>query len=128
MSNQNITTETKNASRALFESFLVDGGATATLEGKSPMSGYCVAPSKETEEMVSSPFFNELRLAQYIEEHKEELELTGNHVGIWEDKGIVYLDVVKVLKNKELALRVASMGDQLAIYDIENNTSIYLTN
>lgn len=126
MSTQNITQETKNVSRALFESYLVDGGATATLEGKSPLSGFCVAPSKDTEEMIASPYFNELRLAQYIEEHKEELSLEGNHVGIWEDKGIVYIDIVKVLKNKELALRVARNSEQLAVFDLSTCSTLWV--
>lgn len=106
------------ASRAIYEMYLIDGGATATIEGTQPTSGFCVAPNKATEERVYSTFFSEERLAQYMEEHEEELLLSSNHVGIWEDLGIVYLDIVKVVENKDVALRVARMGEQLAIFSL----------
>lgn len=52
--------------------------------------------------------------------------LDGAYLGAWIDEGIIYIDISILVENKEDALELGKVNNQLAIYDIENNESIYL--
>ena len=43
-------------------------------------------------------------------------------VGVWEDKGVTYIDKSVHISNKSQALAAAKVFDQLAIYDCENDS------
>lgn len=49
------------------------------------------------------------------------------YIGLWIDKDIIYLDISKHYTSKKRALQAGINNDQLAIYDIAKNKSIYLT-
>lgn len=53
--------------------------------------------------------------------------LDNAYLGAWIDEGIVYIDISVLVENKEDALELGKVNNQLAIYDIENNDSIYLS-
>lgn len=61
---------------------------------------------------------------------KENMEivkgLENAYLGAWIDEGITYIDISILVENKEDALQLGKINNQLAIYDIENNESIYL--
>ena len=52
--------------------------------------------------------------------------LDNAYLGAWIDEGITYIDISVLVENKEDALEMGKINNQLAIYDIENNKSIYL--
>ena len=52
--------------------------------------------------------------------------LDNAYLGAWIDEGITYIDISVLVENKEDALELGKINNQLAIYDIENNGSIYL--
>ena len=62
---------------------------------------------------------------------KENMEivkgLDNAYLGAWIDEGITYIDISVLVENKEDALELGKVNNQLAIYDIENNESIYLS-
>ena len=62
---------------------------------------------------------------------KENMEivkgLDGAYLGAWIDEGIVYIDISVLVENKEDAMELGKINNQLAIYDIKNNESIYLS-
>lgn len=70
-----------------------------------------------------------------IEEIKKEIEkkreFIGNkkglYIGLWLDSDIMYIDVSIHIIDYLEALEIARNNDQLAIYDLKNNDSIYLT-
>ena len=70
-----------------------------------------------------------------IKEIKKEIEKKrefikdkkGLYVGLWLDSEIMYIDVSIHIINYLRALRVARNNEQLAIYDLKKNESIYLT-
>lgn len=69
-----------------------------------------------------------------IEEIKKEIEKKrefikdkkGLFIGLWLDNDIMFIDVSIHIVNYSDALEVARNNDQLAIYDLKNNDSIYL--
>ena len=52
--------------------------------------------------------------------------LDGAYLGAWIDEGITYIDISILVENKEDAMQLGKINNQLAIYDIQNNESIYL--
>ena len=70
-----------------------------------------------------------------IENIKKEIEKKrefikdkkGLYVGLWVDSEIMYIDVSIHIVNYLKALEVARNNEQLAIYDLQKNDSIYLT-
>ena len=61
---------------------------------------------------------------------KENMEivrgLDSAYLGAWSDEGITYIDISVLVENKEDAMQLGKINNQLAIYDIQNNESIYL--
>jgi len=45
-------------------------------------------------------------------------------VGVWEDKGVTYIDKSVHISNRAQALAAAKVFDQLAIYDCENGSVV----
>lgn len=62
-----------------------------------------------------------------IKENMEIVKKLDNaYLGAWIDEGITYIDISVLVENKEDAMELGKVNNQLAIYDIENNESIYL--
>ena len=60
---------------------------------------------------------------------KQEFNLLKNDkyfIGTWLENGKVYIDISSNFSNLEKALEVAENNKQLAIYDINENKTIYL--
>lgn len=53
--------------------------------------------------------------------------LDSAYLGAWIDEGITFIDISVLVENKEDALELGKINNQLAIYDIKNNESIYLS-
>jgi hypothetical protein len=47
-------------------------------------------------------------------------------IGLWLDNGIIYIDISRVIQNKEKALKLAKEQNQRAIFDIKNNKVIFV--
>lgn len=64
-----------------------------------------------------------------IEEKQEIIKNKNNmYIGLWLDNNIMYIDISINIQDKTEALEFAKYNKQLAIYDLENNNSIYLKN
>ena len=62
-----------------------------------------------------------------IEKKKEFIEnKKGLYIGLWLDSDIMYIDVSIHIIDYLEALEIARNNEQLAIYDLKNNDSIYL--
>lgn len=63
-----------------------------------------------------------------IKENMEIIKgLDSAYLGAWIDEGITYIDISVLVENKEDALELGKINNQLAIYDLKNNKSIYLS-
>lgn len=64
---------------------------------------------------------------QAIKEKQEIIKNKNNlYIGLWLDNNIMYIDISININDKVEALEFAKYNKQLAIYDLENNDSIYL--
>ena len=49
------------------------------------------------------------------------------YIGLWIDNGLIYLDISKHYSSKKRAIQAGVQNEQIAIYDIAKNDSVYLT-
>ena len=101
------------------------GGATLTKELK--------ALKKESGFMVSKigcektfTFDNLEDLEKEVINYRNKLK-NNEYIGLWVDNNIIYLDISKYYTTKDKAIKSGIKNKQLAIYDLKNNKSIYLT-
>lgn len=70
----------------------------------------------------------EQEIEKAITENMEIVKgLDNAYLGAWIDEDIIYIDISVLVENKDDALELGKVNNQLAIYDIENNESIYLS-
>ena len=111
--------------KKLIEKIIKNGGATltSTLEDADLKNGYMVS------EVGAERVFG-LDEVEAIEKTliKYSKKITANQfVGAWMDDDKLYIDISRHYKSKKQALRVGADNKQLAIYDIANEESIYIT-
>lgn len=78
---------------------------------------------------VGFTFNNKRQLKDYIVmvfDRYNELKLSNTYFGVWVDENKVYFDCTVLVEDTEEALKLAKSNKQLAIFDNENKTSIYL--
>lgn len=97
-------------------------GATLTSAGSFAVlkRGYMVS-LQGSETRTTLKDFNKSILKRYIKlATKREA-----FIGLWLDKGVLYVDISVNIMKRETALSMAKNNNQLAIYDVINNVSIY---
>jgi hypothetical protein len=103
-----------------------NGGATYNLAiGDTAHSGYMV--SKKGFEMKFLPE-TKVRDAviQFMEAYGFELCFEENYMGAWVDEGILYMDISNNFEKRSEAIREGYKNEQLAIYDVVAQESVYL--
>lgn len=101
---------------SIVEDTLLNGGGT--FGDNIPETGYLVA---REEPSLTIP------LAEFNHESISGFTVPdGCFLGTWVHDGQVYIDVTEHFVDLEEALCAARLGNQLAIWDIENEVEIYL--
>lgn len=78
-------------------------------------------------EEVKTEINNIEEIKKEIEKKKEKIKNIDNiYIGLWVDNGLMYIDISIYIVDYLEALEVARNNDQLAIYNLKDNTSIYL--
>jgi len=97
-------------------------GATLTSAGSFAVlkRGYMVS-LKGTETQTTLKDFSKSLLKQYIKLATKR----DAFIGLWLDNGVLYVDISVNVMKRETALSMAKLNNQLAIYDVINNVSIY---
>ena len=93
--------------------------------------GFSISPSgkKASGFMVSKMDYMAKPISEFTQSDIDNAPLEkDDFLGGWVDTetNIVYLDISESYQDKMMALDVASDREQLAIYDIKNDRSIYL--
>lgn len=92
----------------------------------TPKTGYAVGltHNKVGETIVGSPGI----IRTFLRKHSLKLRISGMYMGSWKDPktGIIYLDLVKVLKDREDAVTLGRELKQVCIYHIDEADVIYL--
>ena len=104
----------------------LNGGITYDYEREiSVRKGYSVAGSKSFELIIPSSL-REKDLIEYIHENYDMLTIGGYYLGIWKYGKQYYLDVTKVIKDKELAIKCAILNEQITMYDLDKDREIFI--
>lgn len=107
-----------------------NSGFTIDLKtGIEPKSGYCIGLSLF--EQITDVNNNDLELilSDYIKSKPILLNtLPDYYLGAWVNNGKIYLDVVTIVKDLKLAVRLAKIGKQIAIFDLDNQKEIFINN
>lgn len=112
-----------------YKSAVENGGVTINLQGNQPSEGYAYSPFKDSEAVVPKEQFTPEHVQGFISKNFDRLQQPGNHVGIWEDNGQIYLDVSQVGAPGPETLSAAEAAGQLAVFDLQKfetiNTKLY---
>lgn len=115
--------------KQLLELINSNGGFTIDLKiGIQPQSGFCVA-LKDFEQITINNNNNlDKILSNYIVNHKPKLFNENYYLGCWVNDNKVYLDIVTIVKDLKLAVKLAKINKQIAIYDLDNQKEIFIDN
>lgn len=118
------TTHTQNKKlEALKKLILEEGGATLTSNLQKTLlnNGFMVSLAGSESKIKVDDLSIEL-----LNSYKKLAKKNGAFIGFWMDCGILYVDCsINVLALEE-AEKIGRSNDQLAIYDLQNQTTIYL--
>lgn len=105
------------------------GGSTTFSDGSTPTTGYVVStyPNETLKLTGSRP--NIKMVQSYRAKNNSLLNEEGNAVGTWYNKAedTTYLDIVKIVPDKNEALRLGRESDQLAIWHLDKGEEIPVT-
>lgn len=103
-----------------------NGGETLTKElKKADINGGFMVSLEGTETQTKGNDHQAIKKA--IEEKQAIIKDSKDlYIGLWLDSGMMYIDISINIIDKVEALEFAKYNKQLAIYDLENNNSIYL--
>lgn len=88
--------------------------------------GYVFSPNRQTEFSVPLDELSQADLDEFLNRNADWLADPSNYLGGWfnADDGKFYLDVSRVIQDKDEALRQALAAQQLAIWDLANNAEV----
>lgn len=95
-----------------------NGGVTISIEGNQPSKGLAFAPYKGTEQIVDKTKFTPDDVGMFVNKNLEALNEKGNHLGLWEEDGKIYLDVSQVGDVSPATIKKAMDANQLAAFDL----------
>jgi len=116
----------RDAAAGLIASLHIAGGFTYSINGEStPAAGYAVSLFGR-EEIHDLRAITPAAILRYIAGNLDALQCDGNYFGAWVDGSRVYLDVSTITPNRDAAITLGRINEQLAIYDLEGGNSIRL--
>lgn len=89
-----------------------------------PQSGYAV--SLAGQELQCSDSVLEYQTLSYLRDRYHVWQLADHYFGAWYDNGTWYLDVSIVVADKNTAITIGRLNNQLSIYHIDSGTVIWL--
>lgn len=115
-----------NQAKDLLNKIKVNGGFSVKVNNlDEPVRGFAVS-LQGYEEVYNANVLDDSTILDYIARHKDTLKRHNAYFGAWQDGSRIYLDVSIIVKSRAAALQLAAKNNQLAIYDITRDESIYL--
>lgn len=108
-----------------YKQTIKNGGVTISLEGNKPTEGYAYSPYKDSETVYEKESFTEDNIGEFVDKFFDRLSEEGNHLGIWEDGGKIYIDISQVGEATEETISKAEKAGQLAVFDLKNFSTVY---
>jgi hypothetical protein len=111
-----------------YHSLLKDGGFSHNpFSNKSPDSGFMVGVHHShggVERKIPLSEFRPEHLAEHRQAASEALKDSHTYQGGWVQDGHVHLDISRNHQDRDHAIEEGKRHDQIAIYDIKNNSDI----
>ena len=104
---------------------LKNGGGTFDIYNKQQANTGYMSSIKDIA-VIDINDFNFFLINKIIEENKNILRRKNIYLGTWLEDNKVYIDISKNYKNKYYCFKIAKKLNQLAIFDLNTFTSIYL--
>lgn len=115
-----------NQAIELFSKLRINGGFSVKADSlEEPTRGFMVS-LQGCEAVYNLAALDAKELLFYTISHAARLKRHNAFFGGWLDGGKVYLDISVNIKSRAAALELAAKNNQLAIYDLESEDSIYL--
>lgn len=109
----------------IYRSTCRNRGTTRNIHGHQPEIGFVVSIDKSRELVAPRALFGPAIVEAYVRAYAHLVAATpGLHFGTWVDNDRVYLDLVYVLEDREVAIAAARRADQLAIWDLQNAVEV----
>ena len=89
-------------------------------------TGYMVAKQNSREKILSKKEFTTYEIEKYIKQNMDQLKQDNTFLGTWFDGGKWYLDSSEKIDSCIVAMKLAIDRNQLAIYDLQRQESIYI--
>lgn len=94
--------------------------------GDAPGSGYMVSV-EGSEQVIPVAGLKADDIVRFRAAHADALAAPDTFLGAWVEDGKVFLDVSKVVHDRNAALQAGRDGRQLAIYDLAAKDTVYVT-
>ena len=111
----------------IFQSLRYKGGITIGIDHYQPSTGYALSIFKATERKYTN-IPDQSVINQFIEDNIKLLSFEENFIGGWYDKdnNCTYLDISRIIQDREDAIHSAKLSNQICIFDIDTKEYIYL--
>lgn len=100
-------------------------GHSVNTINQTPTIGFMVSlPSYEVQVDSDSLEVLLYQIQQFVKRHYDLVAYSkALYFGIWEDEGVYYLDISEQIQDREVAIRVAKLNNQIAYYDVKAKKS-----
>lgn len=122
-----IYTDLSALTTGIYSRSIQNGGSTTYVDTGLAVNptGYMVAKSNSNEQVISENDFSPRSIEQYIKQNINNLREENTFLGTWLNDGKWYLDSSERINGCILAMKLAIDRNQIAIYDLARNESIY---
>jgi hypothetical protein len=115
-----------NTLQDFYARLMLNGGSTVNLKSDTfPTKGFAVS-LKGHERKVNAETMVYEDILSYVNYEADMLYRPGVCLGGWIDQGTLYLDLSMVVDCYLVAEKIARQNNQLAIYNLETNETIYM--
>jgi hypothetical protein len=119
------TSDTASAASKLSRQLTSGGGFTYQPKlASSPKKGYAVGIYRGQEKRIPLAEFKPDNIVEFIKSHRDYFDDPSIHIGGWTHNNNAYLDLSKVVSSKTRALSLGKLHDQMAVFDLKNQTEI----
>jgi len=124
-----IYTDLSTLITGIYARSIHNGGSTTYVDTGIAVNprGYMVAKANSNEQVICEADFSPRTIERYIKQNINNLREDNTFLGTWLNDGKWYLDSSERISGCILAMKLAIDRNQLAIYDLARNESIYTT-